>query len=179
MWLLGVGGRVKDHFKNEEESREDVHRKRVSQILRYISTTQSNGISSYSFVRPLAEEVEPHHHEPFFKKPQRRDGDDDESDVLGRVPFSTYDFQQVAFMLSEVNVTTTPFSFYMSHTSNNAKSVRVASRKRTAGGGTKQPSGNSSSAATSPRLESCAQGSAAGKGNFLFLRGRTETHVDA
>jgi hypothetical protein len=83
-----------------KESDEEVHRKRVCQLLRYISTMQTSGSGQYSFVRA----ADPaNQHQPFFQGM---------ADVGGRVMCTTYDFQSLTAVLETIPSPSIPFSFY-------------------------------------------------------------------
>ena len=113
-----------------------VHVKRVSQILRYISTLQTGnggGAGQFSFVRSAAE-----HSRPFYSNSGGINNE--EEDVDGRVLFTTYDFQQLLVAAQAAGRRSTPFSFYATTTTTEQKS-----RKRTAWGTLKNESKTSAS----------------------------------
>ena len=171
----GAGGDGSNNHNNKNNdtketkilSKEEIHHKRVCQILRYISTMQSNGgLSSYNFVRQLTgEQQQRNHHEPFFRNTQRRlpigateDDDDDEDDEdsgSGRVLFTTYDFQKLASILADtypdssndMMIARMPFSFYTSAAVNQRNQ-----RKRNVFGRVKQQTEDSSNASCWMRL---------------------------
>jgi hypothetical protein len=114
---------------NSAAAEEETHRKRLSQILRYISTMQNpNANERCSFVHthnyddddvfPVADIPA-----PFFQGQQ--DG----------IIFTTYDFFRLTNLSSELQFSSPPFSFY-------AASSESSSRKRTARGGVKQNDNN-------------------------------------
>jgi len=103
------------------ETPNEVHRKRASQILRYISTLPTNAGKGFSFVRS-GEEAENFRAAHFF---QGRAVENDEEEIDdGGVLFSIFDFQQLAAALQAIQTSTVPFSFYKTTNSS-------FSRKRT------------------------------------------------
>ena len=108
-----------------------VHAKRVSQILRYISTLQTGtgGDGQFLFVRDASQ-----HSRPFYSN----NSSEMEDDSSGRVLFTTYDFQQLLAAAEAAGGKSRPFSFYTT------SPASTKSRKRTAWGTVKTEPGKDS-----------------------------------
>jgi hypothetical protein len=118
---------------NSVAAEEETHRKRLSQILRYISTMQTNADARCSFVGPVPERIHdnnvPIDVAPFFQG--QEDG----------IIFTTYDFFGLTNISTELQFSSPPFSFY-------SAGPPKASRKRTIRGCAKDNS--NSNEASSP-----------------------------
>lgn len=116
--------------KNDDsnEKKEQLHRKRVAQILRYIATMQTAGNvgSQFSFVRTLNDGDRPRH-SSFFQDLPATAGmplEEDPAAGAGSVIFTIYDFQRLASLmtLSSSEQLALPFSFYTARSSSASES---------------------------------------------------------
>ncbi len=97
--------------QKEQQDAEELHRKRVAQILRYISTMQITGSNlacqQFSFVRTLDDPRQ--RYGPFFQDMKSTAYEDDIGG--GRILFSLFDFQRLASLLADERAQL-PFTFY-------------------------------------------------------------------
>lgn len=118
MWSISSKAAI---AKQKEVDAEQLHRKRVAQILRYIATMQTTGATGaaglqFSFVRTLDDPTHSQRHGPFFQDASPATLDEDVGG--GQVLFTLFDFQRLA-SISTDDRTQLPFSFYTARSNNN------------------------------------------------------------
>mmetsp|Transcript_105215 Transcript_105215/g.206394 ORF Transcript_105215/g.206394 Transcript_105215/m.206394 type:complete len:232 (+) Transcript_105215:353-1048(+) len=132
MWSISAKAAT---AKQKEEDAEQLHRKRVAQILRYIATMQTTGATGaaglqFSFVRTMDDPTCSQHHGPFFQDTiattstvTTMASSLDEDVGGGQVLFTLFDFQRLA-LISADDRTQLPFSFYTARSNTNSHGPR-------------------------------------------------------